>query len=100
MNQRGREAAVTGAKAIWNWLAGRARQWRSRSPRHLRLCETLALGERRFVAVVQFEEQKFLIGGTGTSVGLLARLSSGPKIPELPNAGQDNNERTGAEAVQ
>jgi len=41
----------------------------------LRLCETLALGERRFLAVVQFEQQKFLIGTAGNSISLLTRLA-------------------------
>lgn len=46
----------------------------SRAPRRLRLCESLALGERRFVAVVEFEEFRFLLGGTSASLVLLARL--------------------------
>ena len=41
----------------------------------LRLCESLALGEKRFVSVVEFADQKFLVGGTGTSLALLAVLS-------------------------
>jgi flagellar biogenesis protein FliO len=57
-----------------SWLRAACRQWRLRPPRKLRLCETLALGERRFVAVVEFEQQRFLIGGTGTAVALLANL--------------------------
>jgi hypothetical protein len=44
-------------------------------PRRLRLCETLPLGERRFVAVVEFEQARFLLGGTSSSVVLLARLA-------------------------
>jgi len=45
--------------------------------RQLHLCETLQLGERRFVAVVEFERRKFLIGGSGTSVCLLTALGGG-----------------------
>ena len=56
------------------WLSALLRGWRVRPARQLRLCETLALGERRFLAVVQFEQQRFLIGGTGSSVALLAQL--------------------------
>jgi flagellar biogenesis protein FliO len=40
----------------------------------LRLCETLPLGERRFVAVIEFEESRFLLGGTSSSLVLLSRL--------------------------
>ena len=36
--------------------------------------ETANLGERRFVAVLQFERQRFLIGGSPGSVTLLAHL--------------------------
>jgi flagellar biogenesis protein FliO len=53
---------------------------RRRSARRLRLSETLSLGEKRFLAVVQFQQQEFLVGGTGSSIALLAKLnsSSGP----------------------
>jgi flagellar biogenesis protein FliO len=43
-------------------------------PRRLRLEENLPLGERRFVAVIEFEESRFLIGGTSSSLMLLAHL--------------------------
>ncbi len=45
-----------------------------RRPKSLRLCESLPLGERRFVAVVEFEDLRFLLGGTSSSLVLLARL--------------------------
>jgi flagellar biogenesis protein FliO len=45
-----------------------------RPARKLRLCESLALGERRFVAVIEFERRQFLVGGTGQSLVLLAKL--------------------------
>jgi flagellar biogenesis protein FliO len=46
----------------------------SRKPRRLRLCESLSLGEKRFVAVIHYEGQQFLIGGSASSLNLLARL--------------------------
>jgi hypothetical protein len=45
-----------------------------RTPRRLRLSESLALGERRFVAVIECERHRFLLGGTGQSLVLLAKL--------------------------
>ena len=45
-----------------------------RKGRALLVKETAGLGERRFVAVVQFERQRFLIGGSPSSVTLLAML--------------------------
>jgi Flagellar biosynthesis protein, FliO len=46
-----------------------------RAPRRLRLCENLPLGERRFVAVVEFDRARFLVGGTPSSLVLLSRLA-------------------------
>ena len=46
-----------------------------RKARRLRLCESLPLGERRFVAVVEFDRERFLVGGTPSSLVLLARLA-------------------------
>jgi flagellar biogenesis protein FliO len=48
-----------------------------RTPKRLRLCESLPLGERRFVAVVEFEAARFLVGGTPSSLVLLSRLADG-----------------------
>ncbi|MGD0271503.1 MAG: flagellar biosynthetic protein FliO [Candidatus Sulfotelmatobacter sp.] len=45
-----------------------------RAPRRLRLCESLPLGDRRFVAVVEFDRERFLLGGTPSSLVLLSRL--------------------------
>jgi len=66
-----------------NWRlasAGRFSWWRRAfglgrsTSRGLRLCESLPLGERRFVAVIEFEQTRFLVGGTPSSLALLARL--------------------------
>lgn len=57
---------------LWQWILRASRK----SPRRLRLCESLPLGERRFVAVVEFERARFLVGGTSASLVLLARLES------------------------
>jgi flagellar biogenesis protein FliO len=40
----------------------------------LRVCENISLGEKRFVAVVQVDDERFLIGGSSGSVSLLSRL--------------------------
>ena len=57
----------------WNWL--QKRQALS-AKKQLRVSETVSLGEKRFIAVVQVEHQKFLIGGGSTGVSLLAELDS------------------------
>ena len=57
--------------ALWERVLRLSR----RAPRRLRLCESLPLGERRFVAVVEFEAERFLVGGTPSSLVLLSRLT-------------------------
>jgi flagellar biogenesis protein FliO len=71
----------------WTWLR---RLWQRvavvrepKAPRRLRLCETLTLGHKRVVAVVQYDNQRFLVGGSAHSVSLLARLGEGPDFSEL-----------------
>ena len=58
------------------WLSNlrRHHRWPRNKEKKLRLCETIPLGEKRFVAVVQFEQERFLVGGTGHSIALLAHL--------------------------
>ena len=59
----------------WAWMRNALEGVRiGKAPRRLRLCETLSLGERRFVAVIEFETERFLVGGGTGSVNLLARL--------------------------
>jgi flagellar biogenesis protein FliO len=70
-------AAPVELRRVGRWL--QAGWWRRilglrRTTRRLRLCETLSLGERRFVAVVEFERARFLVGGTSASLVLLAQL--------------------------
>ena len=54
------------------WVMRRAKVQHTR--KHLRVCESLSLGEKRFVAVLQVDEERFLIGGSPGSVSLLTRL--------------------------
>jgi flagellar biogenesis protein FliO len=53
-----------------------------RTPRRLRLRENLPLGERRFVAVVEFDTARFLVGGTPSSLVLLSRLADAGNAAE------------------
>ena len=49
----------------------------------LRLRETLQLGEKRFLAVVEYRHQEILIAGTASSLTVLATSSQlDSKIPE------------------
>jgi flagellar biogenesis protein FliO len=57
-------------------LTGALRWGTWRRERNLRVCETLSLGSRGFLAVVRYEKQKFLVGGTNQSIAMLAELVS------------------------
>lgn len=70
--------AATQINKLWNTLVKRARP----SRKLLSISETTAIGDRRFVTVVQFEQQRFLVGSSPSSVTLLTRLPD-----SQPNAG-------------
>lgn len=46
----------------------------SSKPKLLRLCETLPLGDRRALMIVQIERRRFLLAATSQSITLLQRL--------------------------
>jgi flagellar biogenesis protein FliO len=43
--------------------------------KRMRVAETVSLGEKRFVSIVNVEGREFLIGGGSSGVTLLAQLS-------------------------
>ena len=61
-------------KNLWQWAR---RAVKARKARRLRVCETLSLGERRFLAVIEFDRQEFLVGGSGNSLELLGAAARG-----------------------
>ena len=73
--------------AIWERVLRLSR----RSPKRLRLCESLPLGERRFVAVVEFDEARFLVGGTPSSLVLLSRLQDASSRTEFEDEASSRN---------
>lgn len=76
--QLSKQNASFAVRLWWHVREFRNRLRRSHPPRSLRLRESLALGEKRFVAVVQFESERFLVGGGANNVSLLARLGETP----------------------
>ena len=79
------ETLPTSAGIFWGQvlaLWGKLQRFSRRAPRRLRLCESLPLGERRFVAVVEFDRTRFLLGGTPSSLVLLSRLSDGDVLSD------------------
>ncbi len=84
-----------GSGAIWSRVIEICRRcmatFPARREKRLKLCETLSLGERRFVAVVRYREQQFLVGGTGQTIALLAHL---------PPAERDEGETRGGSRLE
>ncbi len=57
---------------VWKWTR---RHIRTGQPKkRLRVCESVSLGEKRFVAVIEVDGEQFLVGGASSSVATLARL--------------------------
>ncbi|HSZ16183.1 MAG TPA: flagellar biosynthetic protein FliO [Terracidiphilus sp.] len=62
---------------------GRAFSWLrvgAAAPKQLQVVETVSLGEKRFVAIVQADGRKFLIGGGTAGVSLLTQLDDATEI--------------------
>lgn len=72
-------------KILWRSLVRRAGSKR----KTLSVRESAALGDRRFVSVVQFERLRFLIGSSSSSVTLLAQL------PAESAGGEESREESG-----
>jgi hypothetical protein len=54
----------------------------------LRVCDVASLGDKRFVAVVEYGSRRFLVGGGAGSVSLLSRLDR-EDLPEPLYAGRE-----------
>lgn len=57
-----------------------------RANKRLHVRETVSLGDKRFVAIVQVDGQEFLLGGSQNSVGMLAQLSPDSTLPAFSQA--------------
>jgi hypothetical protein len=68
-------------KHAWEWFQGRVKT--EQKTRKLRVCESVQLGEKKFVALIQADGQRFLIGGTSGSITLLATLASSDDFRSL-----------------
>jgi hypothetical protein len=67
--------AAARLKVFWRSVNWRSLLCRAASKRKtLAVRETASLGDRRFVSVIQFEQQRFLIGSSPAAVTLLAQL--------------------------
>jgi len=66
-----------------------------RRERFMRLCETLPLGDKRFLAIVQIEHQRFLIATTNQSISLLYCLEGSGQPHRHSPAGSGDSRQDG-----
>jgi Flagellar biosynthesis protein, FliO len=76
----GLKTVLHGLASAWNWTwqQVKSRQVRKR----LRVCETVSLGEKRLVALVEIDGEQFLLGGASGALTTIARLEPSQTISE------------------
>src|SRR5262249_28138910 len=67
----------------WSWLQ---KNHKFAATKQLRVAETVSLGEKRFVSLIDVDGQKFLIGGGPAGVSLLAQLGTAPASVDVLRA--------------
>ena len=61
--------------SLWAYIASAVSKIAAARSRELRLCETLSLGDKRMLAIIECDHQRFLIAATPQSISLLQSLS-------------------------
>ena len=85
--------AADSLRLFWHSLARRA----ARRDKSLVVRETAVLGDRRFVSVIQFERQRFLIASSPSSITLLSPLPDEPANgAETAESAQQSKQERGA----
>ncbi len=74
----------------WNWV--QVRQQARLASKSLHVEENVSLGMKRFVAVVKVGDQRFLLGGGGNDVSLLACLETRGNFQEVLAASAEQAE--------
>jgi hypothetical protein len=64
----------------WKWVTRHSRGVLARGvPRRLKVAETVSLGEKRFISILQVDDEQFLVAGSPSNIVLLAKLESKPE---------------------
>lgn len=61
---------------LYTWLRTQGAARATQSRRRMRVTETVSLGDKRFVAILQVDGERILIGGSPGSVSLLKELKA------------------------
>lgn len=75
-----RPSSPSALKRVFSWLH---RNYAASATKQLRVAETVSLGEKRFVAIIHADGQKYLVGGGVSGVSLLAQLGKLPEIADV-----------------
>ncbi len=75
---------ASGFTKVWNHMRWGLLTFERRRDRKLRLCESLALGERRSLSVVEFGSRKLLLGSTGYALTVLATFEEMDTKADVP----------------
>ena len=89
------ESVLQAPFATWQKISAHARRLLAeitvrRARRRLRLQETLSLGDRRFLAIVELNGREFLLGCTQASVSLLKELPGAATRAARDDTAQDS----------
>ena len=71
----------------WRWVLTHSKLRVHAKSRRMRVSETVSLGDKRFVSIVEVDGQSFLIGGGSSGVALLTSLERRGVLtpfPEVP----------------
>ena len=74
-------------RSAWRWLE--RRRSAHFAARRLHVTETLSLGEKRFVSIIEVDGMQYLIGGSAENVQLLTRLEAHEAIGLPDNAARE-----------
>lgn len=66
---------------VWQWAQTKFKTHQVK--KRLRVCESVSLGEKRFIAVIQVDGEQFLVGGSSNSVSTLAHLDKPKEFPDI-----------------
>ena len=88
----GRRLTATAA-GLLHWLQKTRRA--QLDSKRLRVCESVSLGDKRAIFLVQVDGRRFLLGGAPTSISMLAQLDASPSFPELLKNKLDSQQAAG-----